>query len=85
MLYRDVLVALGGRAPAFLGAPRRDRLREQIPAVYALYEEYGPPAMTLADEAGTYAGEGAAHAPQRRQPAVLLTVPGLARRRSIAC
>ncbi|MDP9372327.1 MAG: hypothetical protein M3Q65_07710, partial [Chloroflexota bacterium] len=61
MLYRDVLVALGGRAPAFLGElsrRQRDRLREQILAVYALYEAYGAAdlltAMTLADEAGTY-------------------------------
>jgi transposase len=89
MLYRDVLVALGGRAPAFLGElsrRQRDRLREQILAVYALYEEYGTAdlltAMTLADEAGTY--EAAAlhtllSAPRVAFPVVVppLTVPGL--------
>jgi transposase len=61
MLYREVLVALGGRAPAFLGElsrRQRDHLREQILAVFALYEEYGTTellaAMALADDAGTY-------------------------------
>jgi transposase len=90
MLYRDVLVALGGRAPAFLGElsrRQRDRLREQILAVYALYEEYGAPdlvtAMALADEAGTY--EAAAlhtllSAPRGAFPVAVpppLPVPGL--------
>ena len=61
MLYRDVLVGLGGRAPAFLGRlcqRHRDRLGHELLALYALYERYGAEdllaAMALADDAGTY-------------------------------
>jgi hypothetical protein len=61
MLYREVLLGLGGRAPAFLSAlSRRHRadLQEEVRAVYALYEEYGADdllaAMALADDAGSY-------------------------------
>jgi len=61
MLYREVLLGLGGRAPAFLGElsrRQRDRLREELLAVYALRERYGPAAllaaMARADDAGTY-------------------------------
>jgi len=61
LLYRELLLGLGGRAPAFLGElsrRQRDRLREQLLAVYALLEEYGAAnllvAMALADDAGTY-------------------------------
>ena len=61
MLYREVLLGLGGRAPAFLGElsrRQRDRLREELLAVYALHEGYGPAAlldaMARADAAGTY-------------------------------
>jgi len=61
MLYRELLLGLGGRAPAFLGElsrRQRDRLREQLLAVYALHEEYGATellaAIALADDAGTY-------------------------------
>jgi hypothetical protein len=60
MLYRDVLVSLGGRAPAFLGRlcqRHRDRLGHELLALYALYEHYGAEevlaAMALADDAGT--------------------------------
>jgi hypothetical protein len=52
---------LGGRAPAFLGElsrRHRARLREEILAVYALYERAGgealPAAMARADDAGAY-------------------------------
>lgn len=91
MLYRDVLVALGGRAPAFLGElsrRQRDRLGEQILAVYALHEAHGAPAllaaMALADAAGTYEAD-ALHtllgAPRLAALAVAapppLTLPGL--------
>jgi transposase len=61
MLYREVLLGLGGRAPAFLGElsrRQRARLREELLAVYALYERYGAAevraAMDRADDAGTY-------------------------------
>jgi len=61
MLYREVLLGLGGRAPAFLSelsCRHRDRLREEILAVYALFERHGAPAllaaMAHADDAGTY-------------------------------
>lgn len=61
MLYRDVLVGLGGRAPAFLGElshRQRDQLRPQLLAIYALYETYGASdllaAIALADDAGAY-------------------------------
>jgi len=61
MLYRELLLGLGGRAPAFLGElsrRQRARLREQLLAVYALHEAHGADAllaaMALADDAGTY-------------------------------
>jgi len=61
MLYREVLLGLGGRAPAFLSElsrRQRDRLREEVLAVYALYEQAGAEAllaaMAQADEAGVY-------------------------------
>jgi hypothetical protein len=61
MLYRDVLVGLGGRAPTFLGRlcqRHRDRLGHELLALYALYERHGAEdllaAMALADDAGTY-------------------------------
>jgi|SRR5579883_194993 transposase len=88
MLYRDVLLGLGGRAPAFLGAlsrRQRARLREELLAVYALYERYGADdlraAMALAEEAGAYSAAALAlllaaprpvppHAPVLRLPGV---------------
>lgn len=61
MLYREVLLGLGGRAPAFLSElshRHRARLREEILAVYALYEQAGGAAlltaMARADDAGVY-------------------------------
>jgi len=61
MLYRDVLLALGGTAPAFLSElsyRHRDRLREEILAVYELYEQHGAPelltVLALASEAGSF-------------------------------
>ncbi len=61
MLYRDVLVALGGVASAFvseLSYRHRDRLRDEILAVYELYEQHGAAdllaAMALAAEAGSF-------------------------------
>jgi hypothetical protein len=67
MLYREVLLGLGGRAPAFLGElsrRQRDRLREELLAVYALYEQAGTEAlltaMAQADDAGVYRAEALA-------------------------
>ncbi len=67
MLYREVLLGLGGRAPAFIKARsrrQRDRLREELRAVYALYEQHGAAevlaAMALADDAGTYSADALA-------------------------
>jgi hypothetical protein len=64
LLYREALLGLGGRAPAFLAAlsrRQRDRLREELLAVYALYERHGPDellaAMALADDAGAYSAD----------------------------
>jgi transposase len=61
MLYREILLGLGGRAPAFLSElsrRQRTRLRDEILAVYALYEQHGAEtlltAMARADDAGTY-------------------------------
>ena len=64
MLYREVLLGLGGRAPAFLGElsrRRRERLQAELLAVYALYEQHGAAdllaAMARADDAGTYSAD----------------------------
>ena len=61
MLYRDILVALGGVAPVFvreLSYRYRDRLRDEMLALYALYEQHGAAdlltAMALAAEAGSF-------------------------------
>jgi transposase len=88
LLYRDVLLGLGGRAPAFLSAlsrRQRARLREEVLAVYALYERYGAgdllAAMALAEEAGASSAAALAlllaaprpvppHAPVLRLPGV---------------
>jgi len=51
MLYREILLKLGDPAPAFIAAlsrTYRDRLREEILAVYALYERYGDTALRSA-------------------------------------
>jgi transposase len=67
MLYREVLLGLGGHAPAFLGElsrRHRARLREELLAVYALYEQAGGEAllaaMARADAAATYSAEALA-------------------------
>ncbi len=67
MLYREILLGLGGRAPAFIGElsrRRRDRLGEELLAVYALHEQYGQAAvlaaMALADDAGVYSADALA-------------------------
>jgi transposase len=88
MLYRDVLVGLGGRAPAFLGRlcqRHRDRLGHELLALYALYERYGAEellaAMALADDAGTYEAAALAlllEAPRPNSvPPLAVNVPGL--------
>jgi hypothetical protein len=88
MLYREVLLGLGGRAPAFLSAfsyRQRGRLREEVLAVYALYERYGADdllaAMALADDAGSYSADALAlllAAPRPvAAPAPVLLLPGV--------
>jgi len=73
MLYREVLLRLGGVAPAFLAAlssRQRDHLPEELRAVYALGQTHGTAAllaaMGRADEAGAYSAAALA---------VLLSVP----------
>jgi transposase len=88
MLYRDVLVGLGGRAPAFLGRlcqRHRDRLGHELLALYALYERYGAEellaAMALADDAGTYEAAALALLLEIPRPSLAavaaVTLPGL--------
>ncbi|GAC1552783.1 MAG: hypothetical protein NVS2B9_17970 [Myxococcales bacterium] len=67
MLYRELLLGLGGRAPAFiqeLSRRQRDRLREELLAVYALHERHGASEVlaerALADDAGTYSADALA-------------------------
>jgi transposase len=78
MLYREALLGLGGHAPAFIGElsrRHRDRLREELLAVYALYERHGAAdllaAMALADAAGTYNADALALLLTHPRPAVL--------------
>jgi len=88
MLCRDLLLALGGPAPAFLSTlshRHRAHLPEELLAVYALFEQYGTAdllaAMTLAEAASTYSADALVlllAAPRRslpRAPALLL--PGI--------
>lgn len=67
MLYREVLVGLGGVAPAFLSElshRRRNRLRHEMLTVYALYLEHGGSAllaaMAQAETAGVYQADALA-------------------------
>jgi transposase len=88
LLYREVLLDLGGHAPAFLGElsrRQRDRLREELLAVYALYERHGADellaAMALADAAGAYSADALAlllaTPPQAARPVAPLRLPGV--------
>ena len=88
MLYREVLLALGGAAPAFLSAlslRQRARLAEELRAVYALYEHYGAAelcaAMALADEAGLCSADALAlllRTPHTMaSPPPVLSLPGV--------
>ncbi len=73
MLYRDVLLRLGGPALTFLSMlsqRHRARLREEILAVYALYEQYGADALRAAMPLAVAAGTSGADA-----LALLLTHP----------
>jgi hypothetical protein len=59
MLYRDILVRLGSPAPAFLSElsqRRRDRLRQEILAVYALFQTHGAASLLAAMERAAAAG-----------------------------
>ena len=88
MLYREALLGLGGRAPAFLAAlsrRQRARLREELLALHALYERHGADellaAMALADDAGAYSADALAlllAAPRHAgPPAPPLLLPGV--------
>ena len=88
MLYREVLLGLGGRAPAFLSAlsqRHRSQLPQELRAVYALYEEYGADdllaAMALADDAGSYSAAALALLLAAPRPLVValpaLHLPGI--------
>ena len=77
MLYRQVLLDLGGGAGPFfqeLSRRHRDRLGPEVLAVYALYERYGKAellaAMELAGQAGSYDAAALEN--------LLATVPALA-------
>ena len=94
MLCRDLLLTLGGPAPAFLSAlsqRQRAHLTEELLAVYALYEQYGVAdflaAMTLAEVAGTYSADALAlllAAPRRAIPlAPTLLLPGVPQQRDV--
>lgn len=82
MLYREVLLNLGGRASAFLrelSRRQRDQLRREILAVYRLYEEVGTEAllaaMAQADDAGTYSADALALCLARPSTTVPPTLP----------
>ncbi len=83
MLYREALLGLGGRAPAFLSElSRRCRaqLAPEILAIYTLYEHHGATAMLaameLAEQAGTYSAIALA---TMLQPPAPLPQPSAAR------
>jgi transposase len=74
MLYREVLLGLGGVAPTFLSAlsqRHRARLTDELVAVYALYERHGATellaAMARAERARAYSADALA---------VVLVTPG---------
>jgi transposase len=65
MLYREVLLGLGGPAPAFLSAlsyQQRTQLAPELRAVYALYEQYGAAALLAAMDRALAAGAASAAA-----------------------
>ncbi len=79
MLYREALLGLGGRAPAFLSElcrRWRAQLAPEILAVYALYERHGAAAVLAAMEAAEQAGTYSAAALETiLQPPTLLPQP----------
>jgi hypothetical protein len=65
MLYREVLLDLGGAAPAFLRAlsfQQRTHLAPELRTVYALYEQYGTAALLAAMDRALTAGVASAAA-----------------------
>lgn len=65
MLYREVLLGLGGAAPAFLRAlsrVQRNQLQPELLAVYALYEQVGATVVLTAMARATTAGQCSAAA-----------------------
>jgi hypothetical protein len=85
MLYRDILLKLGDPAPAFIAAlscASRARLREEILAVYALYERHGADALRAAMTTAQHAGVCSADAltvllAAASTPVSVLDLPGL--------
>jgi transposase len=85
MLYRDLLLKLGDPAPAFIAAlscAYRARLREEIIAVYALYEQHGGAALRAAMATALRAGVSGADAltlllTTTSAPVPVLELPGL--------
>ena len=86
MLYRAALLALGAPAPRFIGElsrRQRHRLRQELLAVYALFEGHGPAAllaaMTVADQAGVYGADylGVLLAPPALASSGPLALPGI--------
>jgi|TARA_B100000315_G_scaffold135728_1_gene125027 transposase len=85
MLYRQVLLQLGAEAAHYLReVSRRQRacLREEVLGIYALYEQWGTPALLAAMAVATRreayslaALRGLLTAPAREQPAVLAQLP----------
>ncbi len=78
MLYREALLGLGGRAPAFLSElSRRCRaqLGPEILGIYTLYEQHGAAAllaaMERAEHAGLYSAAAVAGFLTTAQPTVL--------------
>lgn len=87
MLYREVLLNLGGVAPAFLSELSRrqpDQLRREILALYAGYEQVGAEpllaAMAQAAAAGTFSADAVTlllTTPTDARPLATLAVVGL--------
>jgi transposase len=85
MLYREVLLKLGDPAPAFiavLSRTYRDRLRDEILAVYALYEQHGAAALRAAMRQALGAGVCSADAlslllARSTAPPPVLQIPGM--------
>ena len=85
LLYREALLQLGGRAPAFLSAlsrRQRTQLWTELVAIYALSEQHGAnallAALAWADDTGVYSAAALAlylATPQPPQPTTTALLP----------